>query len=362
MSTEKNTLMPKYVQKDIVREFVCVLSKYKKLYRKVLIITFLVVAFIVVCIPNYYKCTVLLAPELSTSKGNNSLSALASNLGVNLNAGSMGADALMPILYPDLMNSVAFRASLFPILVKSEDADSLMTYYDYMLNGQRYPWWTAIGKSIKKGVEAIFGDEDSSDDVNPFKLTKVQYDVVKEIEKKVMCDVDLKTQVITIDVIDQDPLIAAVLADSVQERLQNYITEYRTHKARIDLEHNKKLYKEAKERYDEARRHYAQYADANRKALFESLRTERAELENEMQLQYRSYSQFTAQLQLSEARVQEDTPAFTTLQPATVPVEKAGPHRIIICLLFLFLAFVITTLYIILKEDEYLTSVLNGEH
>ena len=362
MSIEQKTMKPQYIRKDFVKELGKVLYKYKMLYRKVLVVTFVIVAFISICIPNYYKCTVMLAPELSGTKGNSSLSALASNLGVNLNAGSMGADALMPILYPDLMNSVAFRASLFPILVKSESADTAMTYYDYMLKEQRYPWWTAVAKGVKKGIKSLWGNEEVSNKVNPFKLTKEQYNVVKEMERRVECDVDLKTQVITIDIIDQDPLIAAVLADSVQKRLQNFITDYRTRKARIDFAHNKRLYREAKERYDAARKRYAHYADANRNPLFESLRTERTELENEMQLQYRSYSQVTAQLQLAEAKVQEDTPAFTILQPATVPLEKEGPHRVIICLGCLFFAFVVTTLYILFREDEYLTSVLHGDH
>lgn len=362
METEQKPVMPRYIQKDFVILLFQVLKKYKKLYRKVLVVTFAAVAFITLCLPNYYKCTVMLAPELSGSKGNSSLSSLASNLGVNLSAANLGSDALVPMLYPDLMNSVSFRASLFPIKVQRVEGDSATTYYDYLLNRQSYPWWTATFRGVRNWLKSIFQTEEDNGRVNPFQLTKEQYNVVKDMEKKVVCDVDLKTQVITIDVIDQDPLIAATLADSVQKRLQNFITDYRTRKARIDLAHNQKLFLEAKERYEAARKRYANFADANRNALFESLRSERTDLENEMQLQYRSYSQVTAQLQLAEAKVQEDTPAFTTLQPATVPVEKEGPRRAFICLAFLFLAFVLTTLYILFKEDEYLTSILLANH
>ena len=362
MSIEKDRIKQGYTQKDFVKELLGVLLRYKTLFMRVLVLTFVLAALITLCIPNYYRCTVLLAPELSGSHGGGgTLSALASNLGVNVNSGNAGADALTPTLYPDMMNSVAFRTSLFPILVNMEEKGVTMTYYDYLLNEQRYPWWTSMVRSIKKGVRSLFGEDETSGKLDPFRLTEEQYKIVKDMEDKVVCDVDLKTQVITIDVTDQDPLIAAVLADSVQKRLQDFITDYRTRKARIDLEYNRKLHQEAKERYDAARKQYARFADANRNTLFESIRTERMELENEMQLQYRSYSQITTQLQLAEAKVQEETPAFTTLQPATVPVEKAGPRRAIICLGCAFLAFVITTLYILFREDEYLTSVLNGE-
>ena len=158
--------------------------------------------------------------------------------------------------------------------------------------------------------------------------------------------------VITINVTDQDPLICATMADSAKTRLQKFITDYRTSKVKVDLEYNKKLYKEAKERYEKARRLYAEFADANQDVILQSVQTKQNDLENEMQLQYNIYQQVVANLQQAEMKVQEETPAFTTLQSATVPVMKAGPKRAQMCLIFLFLAFLGTTAYILYKEDD----------
>lgn len=335
------------------------IKKHKKLYYKVLGITFIVSAIITLSIPNYYKCTVLLAPEIpGGTKGTSGLASLASSFGVNLGGANAGADAIMPNLYPDLMNSVAFRASLFPVKVQEEDGDSAMTYYDYLENYQRMPWWSAgmkaFGNGISSVINSILGnEEETSDKVNPFRLTKEQMNIVEKMEKKVVCDVDNKTFVITIDVTDQDPLIAATLADSVQTRLQNFITDYRTRKARIDLAYNQKLFKEAQERYEKARVKSAAYSDANRHAIFAEKQSEQTKLDNEMQLQYRAYSQVAAQLQMAEAKVQEDTPAFTTLQPATVPVKKAGPKRTILCVIFLFTSFILLTVYVFYREGDF---------
>ena len=333
------------------------IKKHKKLYYKVFGITFIVSAIIMLSIPNYYKCTVMLAPEIpGGNKGTSGLASLANSFGFNLNNVS-GADAIMPNLYPDLMNSVVFRASLFPVKVQQEDGDTAMTYYDYLENYQRLPWWSAgmkaVGNGISFVINSVLGNEDeTSDKVNPFRLTKEQMKIVETMEKKVVCDVDKKTFVITIDVTDQDPLIAATLADSVQTHLQDFITDYRTRKARVDLAYNQKLFKEAQERYEKARLKSAAYSDANRHAIFAQKQSEQTKLENEMQLQYRAYSQVAAQLQLAEAKVQEETPAFTTLQPATVPIKKTGPKRAIFCLIFLFLASIVTTLYVWKKEEH----------
>ena len=92
------------------------LLKHKRLYYKVLPIAFLLAAIYAISLPNYYSCTVKLAPELgSGAKAAGGLASLASSFGVNLGGAQQGADAISPTLYPDLMNSVDFKTSLHPI-------------------------------------------------------------------------------------------------------------------------------------------------------------------------------------------------------------------------------------------------------
>ena len=336
--------------------------KHRRLYYKVLPITFVIAAIIMLSIPNYYNCEVKLSPEMSsTSSSKSGLLSLASSFGVNLgnaNLGGMGTEALFPTLYPDLMNSVDFKTSLFPVPVTIEgdedegEPDRTMSYYDYMENEWKLPWWTAAIKSTKKWLVSLFKEEEETDGVNPFRLSEEQTEIVKAINENIVCDVDKKTMVITINVKDQDPVICATMADTVKTRLQNFITDYRTRKARVDLEYNKKLYAETKARYDKARRLYAEFVDANNDIILQTVRQRQVELENDMQIQYNAFTQVAAQLLAAEAKVQEDTPAFTTLQSATVPVKKTGPKRAIACLAFLFLAFCCTTAYIFHKEDD----------
>lgn len=332
------------------------IKKHKKLYYKVLSITFFVSAIITLSIPNYYKCTVMLAPEIpGGNKGTSGLASLASSFGVNLGSANSGMDAILPTLYPDLMNSVTFRASLFPIKIHREDEMETMSYYDYLKDGQKLSWWSAGLKAFF----SLFKQEETESSVNTFKLTKEQSAVVETIGEKVVCDVDNKTMVITIDVTDQDPLICATMADSVRVRLQDFITDYRTSKARVDLDYTRKLYAEAKAKYDQARSKYATYADANQRVFLERVRSEQSELQTELQLAQTAYTQVASRLQLAEAKVQEETPAFTTLQPATVPIKKAGPKRMIAMLAFLLLSLIITTFYVFHKEGNFKTILVN---
>lgn len=332
------------------------LLKHKGLYFKVLTIAFVLAAIYTLSLPNYYNCEVKLSPEMSgksTSVG--SLASLASSFGVNLGNLGNATEALFPTLYPDLMNSVDFKTSLFPVPVTIEgdkdkgEKDRTMSYYDYLEKEQKLPWWSA---GIKWMFSLFIDEKEEPTKVDPFRLTKEQAEIVKAIDKNIVCDVDKKTMVITINVTDQNAVIAANMADTVKTRLQNFITDYRTSKARVDLEYNKKIAAETKARYEKARQKYAEFSDANQDVILETVRQRQTELENEMQLQYNAYTQVAAQLLAAEAKVQEDTPAFTTLQSATVPVKKTGPKRAQMCLIFLFLAFLATTAWILYKEDD----------
>lgn len=359
MSEEnKNTAVEQEESSIDFRKLFKDILKHKWLYIIVMAVTFVVVAIFSLALPNYYTCTVKLAPELSGTKASGSLAAMASTLGVKLPTNS--TEALYPILYPELVNSVDFKTSLFPIPVTIEgkkmgEANRTMPYFDYLKNEQKKVWWKEALHAPKKLIGKLrpMDEEEGPYKIDPFRLTPEQAGIVSDLDGKVQCDVDKKTMLITINVTDQDPVICAVIADSVKSHLQEFITDYRTSKARVDLEHNKKVCEEAKERYDKARAAYSAYADANQNVILQSVRQKQVALENEMQLQYNAYMQAAAQLLSAEAKVREETPAFTTLQSATVPVKKAGPSRSKICIVWVFLAFLVVTAWVFYKEDDY---------
>ena len=339
------------------------IRKRKKLYFIVLPIAFALAAVFALSLPNYYVCTVKLSPELSSSRSSaNSLLSLASSFGVNLGTGTagMGTEALFPTLYPELINSTDFKTTLFQVPVTIEgdkekgEKDRTMSYYDYLDKEQKSPWFSAVLAAPGKLIGSLFGTKKKKEvkEVNPFRLTKRQARIAKAIEKNVDCDVDKKTMVITIKVTDQDPVIAATMADSVKTRLQGFITDYRTSKVRNDLAYNKKIYSEAKARYERARDNYTRYSDTHRELSSQTALTHQSDLLSEMNVQQQLFQQVVAQVQNAEMKVQQETPAFTTLQSATVPVKKAGPKRAQMCIVFVFLAFLGTTAWILYKEGD----------
>lgn len=331
---------------DIFRK----IKKHILLYLISIPIAAIVAYLIIASVPRYYTCTVKLAPEFS-SMSSSSLNELASSFGVDISGGSSnGSDAIIPELYPDLMQSVDFKTSMFPIPIKTLDGKVHTTYYEYLVKHQKSSWW----KKMMGGIKNVFTKKNTqakeSNAINPFKLTKQQSDVANSIEGKIACTVDKKNYAISISVTDQDPLVCATIADTAKAKLQEFITEYRTRKARKDLNYTQGIYHNAKAVYEKARRDYAAYSDANTDVILPSVQSKLEDMENDMQLKYNTYTQYSQQLQQAKAKLIEQTPAFTTIQSASVPIKPAGPKRMIFTLIVIMMVTIIDSFYALIKS------------
>lgn len=309
--------------------------------------------------PKIYKSTVLLAPEESGAGFSGSLSSLASMIGMNIRVGQTG-DALYPEIYPDLMESTDFIVGLFPIKVRTDKTGEEYTYFDYIKTHQRvalheYPFvWLAVLKEKFSSDDAGTGPDHK---IDPFRLTKKEFGVLKAIDNKITCMVDKKTNVITITVEDQDPLIAATMADSIQVHLQYAITDYRTKKARIDLDYMQQLFDEAKSQYKQASQAYAACADSYQNVNLQKYAQQVEDLENEMQLKYTIYQQISEHLHLAKAKVQERTPAFTIVQGASVPIKHSSRPKIVSLAIWMILGFMLRFSMLLWKNRQQFINI-----
>ena len=297
-------------------EIAKMLKADSKMIRNYSLIAGLIGVILAFATPKVYKSTVILAPEESGSSFSGSISSLAAMVGMNMKIGQTG-DALYPEIYPDIMESTGFIVGMFPITVKKSKTGETYTYYDYLDKHQRLAFYEYPLDWIAKLKELFNDPVPAGHKVNPKQLTRKENDIVKAINGNMECTVDKKTSVITIVVEDQDPLIAATVADSTQVHLQRTITDYRTKKARIDLEYMQQLFTEA-------------YVQSNLDNL-----------ENDMQLKYNIYQQVVEQRQLAIAKVQERTPAFTIIQEATVPVKHSNLPKIVTLAIWMLLGFLV---------------------
>lgn len=322
----------------------------KLLGRKTMIIistiaTFVLSCVLIVCVPRQYISQVMLAPEDDGSAGS-SLSDIASSFGFDF-AAMRSSDAIYPLLYPDLFNSNDFVVGLFGVEVEKLDGSLKTDYLDYLMHYQKHAPWQPVFSKVKRLLKpkphVLPDGAKKKEGVDPFMLTYNEDLIAKKVRENIKCTVDKKTNVITINVTDQDPLICATLADSARFRLQNFITQYRTSKARADYDYYTRLTDEAKLDYEEAVKAYSAYCDSHKGMVLQADISRRDELESDKDAKFNALTVLNTQIQTAKARIQEKTPAFTILQNASVPVKPSKPKRMVFVFFMTVLGFAVSS-------------------
>ena len=338
---------------DLLRKVVGIRKKIYKAAGIGLIIGIIVA----ISIPKQYTVKVILSPEMGNNKGGGLSGLAASFLGSGVTMGD-GTDALNASLSADIVSSTPFLLELsnMKVPVSGGEEISLSSY----LNEESSPWWGyVIGfpGMVMGGAKSLFTENEdepiSSDKVSrgAIELSKKETEKIETLKKMIAAAVDKKTSMTSISVTFQNPKVAAVVADSVVKKLQEYIIDYRTFKAKEDCIYLEKLFKERQQEYYAAQKKYADYLDSHDNIILQSVRAEQERLQNDMSLAYQVYSQVAGQLQVARAKVQEEKPVFAVVEPAVVPLEPSGTSRKVYVLAFIFLSVCIVISWNLFGKD-----------
>lgn len=338
---------------DLLRK---VIGIRKKIY-KAAGIGLIIGVIVAISIPKQYTVEVTLSPEMGNNKGGGLSGLAASFLGSGVSMGD-GTDALNASLSADIVSSTPFLLELsnMKVPVSGSEEISLSSYLDE----ESSPWWSyVIGfpGMVIGGVKSLFiEDEDESifsdkASQGTIELSKKESQKIESLKKKIVASVDKKTSMTSVTATFQDSKVAAVVADSVVKKLQEYIIDYRTSKSKEDCLYLEKLFKERQQEYYEAQRKYADYMDSHDNIILQSVRTEQERLQNDMSLAYQVYSQVAGQLQVARAKVQEEKPVFAIVEPAVVPLEPSGTSRKVYVLAFIFLSVCIVIFWNLFGKD-----------
>ena len=338
---------------DILRRIVGI----RKAIYKAAGIGLLIGIVVAISIPKQYTVTVTLSPEMGSAKEGGLSGLAASFLGTGVTMGD-ATDALNASLSADIVSSTPFlmELSAMKIPVTRNEVMTLDTYLDE----ESSPWWSyVIGLSSMAigGVKSLFISEEdefmSSDKAShgTIELSKKESVKIETLKRKIAASVDKKTAMTTVAVTFQNPKVAAIVADSVVGKLQEYIINYRTSKAKEDCVYLERLFKERQQEYYVAQKKYADYLDSHDNIILQSARAEQERLQNDMSLAYQVYSQVASQLQVARAKVQEEKPVFAVVEPAVVPLDPSGTSKKIYVLAFIFLSVCIVIFWKLFGEN-----------
>lgn len=309
-----------------------------------------------------YTVTATLAPEVKGKSGGGGLSGIASMLGVgSMDLGST-TDALNISLFPEISTSTPFVVSLFDVpvtpyvskkaLKEGAQPAAPVKLYDYMTREGGF----GLGTLLKLILPAE--EEETVETVRIDELTKKQHNVVMALSKSFSVNVDKKTAVTSVAVTMDDPRIATQLADTLCARLQDYIIDYRTKKAKQDLDYYTQMSEEYRTKMVQAQNAYANSVDRNRGVILQRLNTETARLQSEAQMAQQLYQQMEVHKNEALAQYQELKPVYAVIQPATFP-QTPNQSRKNTVLIFAFLGLVLSGAWVLYGKD-LLAQLKNG--
>lgn len=342
ISSEQDKLLNDEMKIDLMDIFRKVISIRKTLY-KVAVVGLVIGIIISLSIPKQYTVRVTLSPEMGGNKGDGGIAGFAASfLGGGISPND-GVGALNVSLASDIVSSTPFLMELLSINIPVSDANNPKTLNSY-LDEQSSPWWNYIiglPSMVISEVKLLLTDEmdeitESKKKGTILELAREESNKIKTLRSSISAVINKKTAITNISVTLQSPQIAAVVADSVVHKLQEYIIGYRTSKAKEDCAYLEKLFEERKQEYYVTQKKYAEYIDTHDNLILQSVRAEQERLQNDMSLAYQVYSQVANQLQVARAEVQEKKPVFAVVEPAVVPLEPSGISKKVYILLSIF--------------------------
>lgn len=296
--------------------------------------------------PKKYTVTVTLSPEIgnNTNASGNLLSLASSFLGSNVNISS--TDALNATLSQDIVSSTPFLLELFNIRVQDIDGENDTLLVNYI--EQQNSWIGCTIKKLENFTKNIFLREiEDKSGLDPFQLKKSEYQIIKTLRKSITVNIDKITAITTISVTFQDAKVTAIVADSVVNKLQKYIIDYRQKKAKENYIFLEQLHQERQMEYYKLQEKYAKYVDANKNIVLQSTKTEQERLQNDMNLAYQVYSQIAQQLEIARTKIQESKPVFAIVEPATIPLQPSSISRKLIVLIAMLMTIFCTIFWTI---------------
>ena len=288
-----------------------------------------------------YQVTVTLAPEMQ-NRTSGTVSALASMLGGGMTLNS-SPDALNITLFPQISASTPFLCSLLevpvtPYVSKEQLLAGVVpdttTVFIHVLGRDKAMSEKKACKMAEADAKYLYDDSV----IDPEDLTPRQGKAVEALRAAINTSVDNKTGVTTIVVSGDDRMIVKQLADTVTQRLQDFVIDYRTQKAMADYEYYVELADEAYAKLVKAQAAYAARVDYDRSVILQSVSTARERLQAEASLANQIYSQLAQQRELAKGKIQEMKPVYAVVQPASVPLRPAN-SRAKVCIIWFFVGF-----------------------
>jgi uncharacterized protein involved in exopolysaccharide biosynthesis len=332
----ENTPLPSSSEDEIdLRDIILPLWKARKQILTTAFIFAIIGGIIGFLTPATYTASSTFLPQTAQAGGglSGSLGGLASLAGINLNAPMSGGD-IPPSLYTTVLASEPFRKRILDSKIWV-NGDSL-TYRTYLENqpgsalGTIKEYTIGLPGKLIGVLGAVLNSEESAEidkesGLQP--LSDTEYALHNALSGIISVDNNKKEGVVSLIVVEGNPLVAAQVAKVTEEVLQDWIIEHKVKNAKSQYDFIEKQFETKQKEFFLIQDQLAGYMDRNQNVLSASYLTRLERLQAEFDLMNTVYSELAKQKEQAAIQLSKDTPTFSILDPVKVPKEKTGPKK-----------------------------------
>lgn len=338
-------------------EILKILNRSRRFIIKITLIFFVLGIIIAVLSTKEYTSSSSFIPQISSDKGlGKKLSGLASLVGVNV-GGESGGNVVLPTQYPLIVESTPFKKELLASRIPAKGQDSTVSISYYLENVKETSFLNTI-KGYTIGLPGkVMGAFSSSEveegtqkrDTSLYYLTNKEQEQLDYLYSKFSVNINDTDGYIEIQGTLPEAKASAKLVNNIQALLQKFIIEYNIQKSQQELKYINKRFSEVEKDYFDKRAALARYKDRNVNVISNLAQNRLEQLQTEYSLSSEVYSQLAGEQESAKLTVKKDTPVFTVLKPATVPLKPSAPKKVLIVLQFLIVGFIIGAFIVLFR-------------
>ena len=267
--------------------------------------------------PVVYSSSTTFINSQTESSSSSGLSGVASLVGINLGGMSSGSE-IPPTMYPQLGESIEFKRDLLNSYIDEKEQIKLE---DFLAN------YNDIEKSVTENNNKLF-------------ISEYENELFNIINDVISISVNQKDGFVTISANMPDSEYAANTCINAREILQETVINNKIKSAKQKLEYSEKQLASKRIEFEEIQNKLAYFNDSNLNLVTSSVINEREKLEAEFQIINAVMIELSKQVEQRKLQVSEDTPVFSIVKEASMPVKRSSPKRTQMVLIFGFIGLV----------------------
>ena len=274
----------------------------------------------------YTSSTTFINSQTESSSGSG-LSGVASLVGINLGGMSSGSE-IPPTMYPQIGQSIEFKRALL---------DSYIDEKEQIKLGSFLASYNSIEKSVTENSNKLFISE----------YEDVLFNIINDV---ISISVNQKDGFVTISANMPGSEYAANTCINAREILQETVINNKIKSAKQKLEYSEQQLASKRIEFEEIQNKLAYFNDSNLNLVTSSVINERDKLEAEFQIINAVMIELSKQVEQRKLQVSENTPVFSIVKEASMPVKRSSPKRTQMVLIYGLIGLVASISYTLVKS------------